>query len=135
LEIFLTVIIIILNFTLLFISFIPTFLILKKKIKIVLCDLHATSVCLSISPIKFWIAKPICMKLGMYITTPKQFSMGYFFFVARQRLGKHASSVTNTHKNKKIFGGVVFYVLLVSSSMGFVPRPLLCNDSVNTFQQ
>jgi hypothetical protein len=34
---------------------------------------------------------------------------------ARQRLGKHLSAVTNKHNNRRIVGGVVFYMVRVVS--------------------
>jgi hypothetical protein len=44
-------------------------------------------------------------------------------FVARQRLGKHVPGATNTRKNRRIVGRVIFYAINVLSkeSMCFCP--------------
>jgi hypothetical protein len=105
----------------------PTFVILKN-IKVGLCDHHAVCVCMCIPSINFRIAEPIFMKLGMYIMAPEPISTAYFInsfrlcvckciplIVARQRLSRHFLAATNTGNNRRIVGGVVFYVVRVVS--------------------
>jgi hypothetical protein len=75
------------------------------------------------------MAEPICMKLGIYVMAPDPISEAYFINpspqslclyvhphnVARQRLGKNVTAVTDIHNNREIVGHVVFYAVLVIS--------------------
>jgi hypothetical protein len=97
------------------------------------------------------------MKLGMYIMAPEPISTAYFTnpshqsvclhmypyycwqsygsvkcilpFIARQRLGKHVPSSTNTRNNRIIVGRVWLWVCLCT------PLSLLCNNWVKTFSR
>jgi hypothetical protein len=64
----------------------------------------------------------------MYIMTPEQIFNGLGLLhkflslvcvsprvVPRQRLGRHVPVATNTRNNREIFGGVIFYTVLVVS--------------------
>jgi hypothetical protein len=74
------------------------------------CDHYAVFVSVY-PPINFWMAKPICMKFGMYILAPEFISTVYFInpshqtacfymyplIVVRKWLGKNVTATTNTH--------------------------------------
>jgi hypothetical protein len=91
-------------------------------------------------PVNFCMTEHIFMKFGMYIVAPEPISTAYFInrphqslsigvshIVARQRLGKYVTSVTNTHATiRELLRGVVFYAVhVVSRKVGFSVFPEL----------
>jgi hypothetical protein len=127
----------------LFVSYVSTVKVLLSNSflvyfpKVNLCNLHP--VCLCISLIKFWMPKPIFMKLGMQINAKWAHLDGVLnklllsvcvslltfqgkglvkwipSFGARQRLGKHVPMATNTRYKRRNVGRVILYAVCVSS--------------------
>jgi hypothetical protein len=101
-------------------------LILKKKMEVGLCDLHA--VCISPAA-NFRIPEPIFMKLGTYIMAAEPISTAYFInsshqpvsvCVSRILLGNGSAKKRNggneyTRNNRRIVGRVVFSAVHVVS--------------------
>jgi hypothetical protein len=84
---------------------------------------------LSVCPsINFWMAEPIFMKIGVYVTAPEPNSSAYFIslshqpvylyvylpVVARQRLGKNVTAITNTYATTEELLDISFYLRSVS---------------------
>jgi hypothetical protein len=81
-------------------------------------------------PHQLLMPEPIIMKPGTYITAPEPITTAYFtnpshqsvclyvypsLIFARQRLGKHVPTATNTHKNRRIVRRVIFCTVFVLS--------------------
>jgi hypothetical protein len=86
--------------------------------------------CVPPPPINFWMPEPVLMKLGVYIMAPESISTAYFIInpsislcvcmrilpiIARQQLGKHIPTATNTLNNRIIVGCTVFCAVCIIS--------------------